>query len=107
MPSKPNRVTESEVGIAVLKILAAQPNHVATVALLRDQVPHQIVLTHDDRELSLTRENEEVWEQQVRNLRCHKGAQGNLFTEGYVVGVSRGVWKITEAGLAFLRKGQC
>lgn len=103
MALRPNRITESEVGLAVLQILADQPNGEATVAYLREQIAHTIVLTQDDREISLTRENEEIWEQQVRNLKCHDGAAGNLFTEGFVESVRRGVWRITEAGRTHLR----
>lgn len=98
MAKKDDRVTEAEVGIAVLRILANQPKGIANVKTLKIELPKLIKLTAADQEDSLTRSNEELWEQQVRNLRSHKNTEGNIFAEGLVEWVRRGVWRITDSG---------
>jgi hypothetical protein len=102
MSSKPNRVTERDVGIAVLKILANCLDGQSTVKHLREQTPDTIYLTDDDKEVSLTRDNEELWEQQVRNLKCHAGNNGNAFSLNYIETVTRGVWRITQKGRDYI-----
>jgi hypothetical protein len=63
MALKPNRTTEAEAGVAVMQILAAQPSGQATVATLKKELPRLIKLSVHDQEGSLTRSNEELWEQ--------------------------------------------
>ena len=93
-----SRVTEHEVGKAVLRILASCPNGQATVTKLKLQLPNHIKLSAEDQVGSETRTNEEIWEQQVRNLKSHSATPGNIFHEGYVTQVTPGVWQITNAG---------
>jgi hypothetical protein len=92
------RITEDQVAYAVLQILASRPNGRATVKMLRDSLPNYLTLSAEDRTDSDTRTNEEIWEQQVRNLKSHKKTEGNVFQRGFIVSVGRGVWQITEAG---------
>jgi hypothetical protein len=92
------RITEVEVGYAVLQILAARPNGRATVRMLKDEIPNYLTLSAEDQVGSETRTHEEIWEQQVRNLKSHKNTDGNIFHSGYVISVGRGVWQITDAG---------
>jgi hypothetical protein len=73
MVGKKGRVTEAEVGLAVLQILDKQPSGEATVAFIKGELPKLIKLSSADQQGSITRTNEELWEQQVRNLRSHKG----------------------------------
>jgi hypothetical protein len=96
------RITEDQVAIAVLKILASRPNGRATVRMLRNAMPHYLTLSTDDRADSDTRTNEEIWEQQVRNIKSHKATVGNIFQQGLVVSVGRGVWELTAAGKAHM-----
>jgi hypothetical protein len=93
-----SRITEDEIAIAVLHILAAQPNGRATVRKLKAEVPNYVRLSSHDQAGSFTRIHEEIWEQQVRNLKSHSDTPGNIFHEGYVVHIARGVWEITNAG---------
>jgi hypothetical protein len=93
-----SRITENEVGNAVLRILATCPDGKATVTKLKIELPNHIRLSADDQVGSETRTNEELWEQQVRNLKSHSPTSGNIFHEGYVAQVTRGVWQITDAG---------
>ncbi len=93
-----SRITEDEIAVAVLHILVAQPNGRATVRKLKAEVPGYVRLSSQDHADSLTRVHEEIWEQQVRNLKSHSDTPGNIFYEGFVMHVARGVWEITDAG---------
>ncbi len=92
------RITEVQVGNAVLQILASRVNGRATVRVLKNEIPNYLTLSAEDKIGSDTRTNEEIWEQQVRNLKSHKNTDGNIFHSGYVVSVGRGVWQITDVG---------
>jgi hypothetical protein len=59
-------------------------------------------LSTGDQEQSVTRPNEEMWEQQVRNLVSHRGTEGNIIAEGLAT-YTRGSIIITEAGLLHLK----
>lgn len=93
-----SRITEAEIGDAVLRILAKRKNGEATVATIRKRLPGEVRLSLGDQAGSPTRGNEELWEQQVRNLRSHSKTDGNPFKEGYLVNPSRGLWKLTPSG---------
>ena len=97
------RVSEKSVGIAVLRILADRPHGEATVEVLKSELPKHIELSDEDRAASPTRTNEEVWEQQVRNLKSHEKTAGNIFHDGLVEVASKGVWRITGAGRAVIK----
>jgi hypothetical protein len=98
MASKPGRIEEAKINQVVLDILAGQPNGRATVKTIRGELPKHVNLTSGDQTDSITRENEELWEQQVRNLKSHHNVPGNVFYEGLVRWVRRGVWELTDAG---------
>jgi hypothetical protein len=102
MPSKKGRITEAKVGIAVLKILAAKPNGVALIRVLKKELPDYLNLSDEDRAPSETRRNEELWEQQVRNLISHRVAEGNIVAEG-LAEYKPGRLRITEAGRLHLK----
>jgi len=95
-----NRIEEADIARVVLAILDNQPNGRATVKIIRDELPNYVHLSSGDKTGSFTRAREELWEQQVRNLKSHDKAQGNVFCEGYVRWVRRGVWELTDAGRA-------
>jgi hypothetical protein len=78
------------------------PNGEATVAQIKKELPDHIALSADDQVGSETRTNEELWEQQVRNLKSHDKTDGNIFHDGLAEVVSRGVWRITRAGRAII-----
>ncbi len=98
MPKKSaNRVTETEVAEAVLKVLGAYPNGQAAISAIVKAVPNHLKLSDQDCTPSATRTNEEMWEQQVRNITSHKSTPGNFICEGYLESVSGGL-RLTEAG---------
>lgn len=92
------RTTEVEISEAVLQILAGRPNGEATLAHIKSQIPSFVSLTAGDREQSVTRPNEELWEQLVRNIVSHKAIEGNYIAQGYLNAPSRGKLRITDAG---------
>lgn len=103
MATKPvNRVTENEVAEAVLRVLAERPNGVADIATLIRDVPKFLNLSAEDRAPSPTRNGEELWEQQVRNITSHKASPGNYVCEGYLE-IIKGGLKITDAGRARIK----
>lgn len=93
-----SRISEHDMGTGVLDILAAQPHGRATVRKIKKEVPNYVSLSSQDQAPSLTRNGEKLWEQQVRNLKSHSKSPGNIFCDGYVVQVARGVWQLTALG---------
>lgn len=94
------RIEETDIARVVLAILADQPNGRATVKTIRGELPNYVHLSPSDKAGSITRAREELWEQQVRNLKSHHDIRGNVFHDGYVRWVRRGVWELTPAGWA-------
>src|SRR5690554_3523386 len=97
------RSSEADISEAVLKILAGRPNGEATIGYLKKQIPSVLTLTAGDRQQSVTRPNEELWEQLVRNIVSHKTTEGNYIAEGYLAAPSRGRLRITQAGRQKIR----
>jgi hypothetical protein len=96
------RVSEHQVGEAVLRILAASATGRMTITKLKDELPDHLALSDADRAPSPTRRNEEVWEQQVRNLVSHRATPGNIVHSGYVEYEPRWL-SITDAGRIHVR----
>lgn len=101
---KPNRTSENEIAIAVLRICAESPDGEASIRRLKKLIPDYIKLTKEDYEPSPTRKGEALWEQIVRNIVSHgnAGAAGNIITEGYAEHRPRHI-KITQAGRTHLK----
>jgi hypothetical protein len=97
-----SKITEQEIGQAVLRILADGPGGSATIEQLKKTLPHYVQLSEEDRKPSETRNGEEVWEQQLRNLVSHRTTEGNIICEGYAA-YEPGSLTITEAGRNYLR----
>jgi hypothetical protein len=97
------RVTEAEIGEAVLAICAAAATGECSIADLKTEIPNHIDLSAEDRVQSTTRPNEEMWEQQVRNLISHRATAGNIICEGYADYTGNAI-RITDAGRQYLKK---
>ena len=100
---KHGRVTESEIGEAALEVLATRPAGIATVRDLKREIPQIVNLSPQDRTPSVTRRNEEIWEQQIRNLRSHHNVAGNILREGLARRIGKGTYQITDAGRLHLK----
>jgi hypothetical protein len=79
------RVSEADVAKAVEKYLSGQPSRTATIYQIKKALPNYLNLSAADREQSDTRPNEELWEQQVRNIISHRKSPGNFVYEGRLV----------------------
>ncbi|WP_176342517.1 hypothetical protein [Oceanibaculum nanhaiense] len=97
------RATENEIAFAVLQIAASQPNGVATFPRMKRDVPNYINLSDEDRQRSITRPNEEIWEQLIRNIKSHYQTQGNYICEGYLEHVPKSGYRITDEGRRYLK----
>jgi hypothetical protein len=93
-----SRISEHDIGFGVLDVLANEPYGRATVRKIKQEIPNYVRLSSQDHDPSFTRKGEELWEQQVRNLKSHSKSPGNIFCDGYVVQVARGVWQLTPLG---------
>ena len=94
---------EPKIGLAVMRVLATSPNGTASVQTLVICVPDYVDLTKDDLQPSLTRPNEAVWEQRVRNLKSHDKTPGNVIALGFVERAGRATYRLTEAGWIHLK----
>ena len=94
------RVSETDVEIAVVKYLHGLAGHTATIQQIKKALPRFLNLSDADRRQSDTRPNEEVWEQQVRNIVSHRNTTGNFIHEGRIEH-SPGRLALTAAGLVY------
>lgn len=97
------RVSEYDVSIAVLRVLADAPNGEASIAYLVKNCPKYLSLSPADLATSKTRKNEGLWEQLVRNITSHHDADGNFIHDGYLEAIKGGL-KITDAGRKYLKQ---
>lgn len=92
-----SRITEAEISRAVLVILAAEPGGEASMSRLKEMIPRHVRLSDSDLVQSTTRPNEQLWEQQVRNITSHHNVEGNIINDGYAERIDGGL-RITAAG---------
>lgn len=85
------RITEAEIADLVVQILSERPTGEATIAELVAEIPNRVRLSVEDRAPSSTRNGEEIWEQQVRNITSHKASPGNAIYEGRLTSVAGGL----------------
>ena len=85
------RITEAEIADAVEAILKMSMEGHATIAQLIAEIPEYIALSAEDLAPSPTRNNEAIWEQQVRNITSHKKSPGNAICEGRLEAVPGGL----------------
>ena len=76
------RSTEEDIAQAVEKYLDTLPEKEDLVRNIIANLPAHITLTSADTQPSITREGEEIWEQQVRNIICHREEDGNAIKDG-------------------------
>lgn len=97
------RVSETDVAKAVVKFLSGQPGNSATIYQIKKALPSYLNLSPADREGSDTRPNEELWEQQVRNIVSHRDTPGNFVCDGRLAYTPRRL-TLTPAGLAYSKR---
>ena len=101
--NQPGRTSEGEIAIAALRIAASRPGGEISTHDLKQEIPGYINLTPGDLQPSQTRPNEELWQQIVGNIICHKNTGGNIICDGYADYTGSGI-RITGAGRAHLKK---
>jgi hypothetical protein len=103
MPNKKGRITESDLLIPTLRILAIQPNGSLTTAHLIAELKSEFQPEGEDAEILEGRQDTK-FSQIVRNMVSHKGSPGNIIAEGLAehLGAQRGL-RITNAGREHLR----
>lgn len=103
MPGKVGRTTEHEIGIAVVRYLASTQFGEATIYEIKRYLSKSFPFTPGDRELSDTRPNEQMWEQQVRNLVSHRTSNDNVIGDGLLSYRPRRL-AITDAGRGYVKR---
>ncbi len=63
--------SEQEISLAVLRYLAQHKRGEASISEIISALPRYLSLNKVDLAKSETRENEQVWEQRVRNIVSH------------------------------------
>lgn len=79
-----NRIDEDTVAEAVEKYLK-DVGGIAPIRQIRRALPRYVDLSPADRAKSKTRNREELWEQQVRNVVCHRHCEGNAVKSGRLI----------------------
>ena len=77
-------VRENEIANAV-KTYLWEVGGSAPIGQIRQKLGHYIELNDQDRARSTTRPSEEVWEQLVRNIVCHRESEGNAVKNGDLI----------------------
>jgi len=86
-----SRITEAEIAEVVVDYLRERASGRATIKELIREIPNRVRLSAEDMAPSLTRPNEAIWEQQVRNITSHKASPGNAIFEGNLVAIPNGL----------------
>lgn len=85
------RITEAKIAHVVEEILESLPGGRATIAQLILEIPKKVDLSAEDLAPSPTRRGEAIWEQQVRNITCHKASPGNAIHDGRLISIPGGL----------------
>ena len=85
------QITEKEVEVAVLQILARQPSGEASLDVLKVELPKRF----PSEPIS--------WDQQLRTIKSHDTYPGNIFCDYYVITSPRGGWQITPNGEKYVK----
>lgn len=95
---------ELRVSKGVLQIANINKNGIATYKRCYKEIPDLVNLTANDVAVSITRPNEPVWHQLVRNIKSHDGVEGNYIYDGLLSHIPRVGYQITDAGKKRLEK---
>jgi hypothetical protein len=101
-----NRASEADIAFAILVIAAFQPNGIASFRRLRREIPIHVRLSELDMSPSITRPNEELWMQKIRNIRIHRDVPGNFIHNGFLIHIPHVGFQITESGLRRRMRGR-
>jgi hypothetical protein len=98
------KLTEADMTLPVLRLLAKAPNGTMPMAEIKDQLEGILVFSAEDLAPSNSRPLEPAWRQIVGNITSHHDKGGNIIHEGLVEYISKSEGlKITEVGFAYLK----
>ena len=101
---KVGKLREPEARVLAIWIASTFPNHQASIARIKKEVPNFRELSEADLKPSKTRPNECMWQQIIGNVVSHKGSGTSIFNRGWAVRIaSRKSIRVTEKGLAHLK----
>jgi hypothetical protein len=98
MARKLGDVTETDVASIVVQIALQEPDGVASFSRIRKELPFYYNLSRSDLTKSVTRPNEVMWEQKIRNIKSHSNTPGNYIYEGYLAHVLKIGYRVTSLG---------
>lgn len=103
MASKKDRISEADLLLPTLRVLAAQPNGSMTTSDLIAELTEIMNPQGEDAEILEGRQDTR-FSQIVRNMVSHKQVPGNILAEGFAIhtGRKQGL-KITDAGRLHLK----
>lgn len=101
MAAKANRISESDLLLPTLKILAGKPNGYLPTADLIGELEELFQPEGEDAAI-LDGRHDTRFSQIVRNMVSHKETSGNIIALGYVEYDKPGM-RITQAGRDFLK----
>jgi hypothetical protein len=104
MASKTGEITEEEVALIAVQIGAESKDGIASYDVLREQVPQRYRLSAADCMRSVTRPNELMWEQKIRNIKSHYKSPGNYIHDGYLEHLPGIGYRVTDLGLTLARR---
>lgn len=95
-------ISEAELSIPALKVLAGAPNGAMSTRELRERLKKALPLTPADCAPLVGRADTKI-DQRIRNLKSHSKSPGNIIREGYAKPI-RGGFQITKHGRGLLKK---
>lgn len=101
MPGQDGRTTEAEFALAICNYLSKSSKGWAGLSDIYRHLTYMFPLTPADKEPSGSRDNEAMWEQQVRNIISHRDSEGNFIHDGYLL-YERATLEITDRGRSLL-----
>lgn len=84
MASQLRPMTEDEIEIRLLSILASEPGGEAPIDRLGTAIRSQLSATSLDRLSTPRNEPEEYWESQIRKIIDHRRVPGSLIRDGFL-----------------------
>lgn len=100
MAKKPDRISESDLLLPTLRLLAAAPEGYMSTSRLISELTKQFEPEGEDADILEGRQDTK-FSQIVRNMISHKASPTNIIALGYAERIGRGM-KITEAGRKYL-----
>lgn len=97
-----DRLREAEARVLALKIAATLPGRAGSTEQIKELVPRFTELSPADLRPSVTRKNEQRWQQIVGNVISHRESKNGPFVKGYARRTADGL-EVTRVGMDYLK----